>query len=71
MCKSFPFYDGGNVFRSISDILHPQPITPTGNFVEDVNAQNLRVRWSHTVGLGFRFEDAAGRRAGGRLWLSA
>jgi outer membrane protein insertion porin family len=55
-----PFYDGGNVFRSISDILHPQPITPTGNFIEDVNAQNLRVRWSHTVGLGFRFKTPLG-----------
>jgi outer membrane protein assembly factor BamA len=55
-----PFYDGGNVFRSISDMLHPKPITPTGNFVEDINAQNLRVRWSHTVGLGFRFKTPLG-----------
>jgi outer membrane protein insertion porin family len=55
-----PFYDGGNVFRSIQDILHPQPITPTGNFINDVNAQNLRVRWSHTVGLGFRFKTPLG-----------
>ena len=55
-----PFYDGGNVFRSISDIVHPKPITPSGNFIEDVNAQNLRVRWSHTVGLGFRFKTPLG-----------
>ena len=55
-----PFYDGGNVFRSISDIFHPQPITPTGHFLVDVNAQNLRVRWSHTVGLGFRFKTPLG-----------
>lgn len=55
-----PFYDGGNVFRSMSDILHPQPITPSGNFLEDLNAQNLRVRWSHTVGLGFRFKTPLG-----------
>lgn len=55
-----PFYDGGNVFRSISDIFHPKPITPTGNFVEDVNAQNLRVRWSHTLGLGFRIKTPLG-----------
>jgi len=55
-----PFYDGGNVFRSISDILHPKPITPTGNFVDDVNAQNLRVRWSHTAGLGFRIKTPLG-----------
>jgi len=55
-----PFYDGGNVFRSIKDILHPQPITPTGNFIDDVNAQNLRVRWSHTVGMGFRLKTPLG-----------
>jgi outer membrane protein insertion porin family len=55
-----PFYDGGNVFRSLADIFHPRPFVPTGNFVEDVNAQNLRVRWSHTVGLGFRFRTPLG-----------
>jgi outer membrane protein insertion porin family len=55
-----PFYDGGNVFRSLSDVFHPQPITRTGNFVDDVNAQNLRVRWSHTVGLGFRVKTPLG-----------
>ena len=58
--QAVPFYDGGNVFRSISDMLHPKPFTPTGNFVEDINAQNLRVRWSHTVGLGFRFKTPLG-----------
>lgn len=55
-----PFYDGGNVFRSIGDIFSRKPITPSGNFVDDVNAQNLRVRWSHTVGLGFRFKTPLG-----------
>ena len=55
-----PFYDGGNVFRSIGDLFHPKPITPTGNFLNDVNAQNLRVRWSHTVGLGFRIKTPLG-----------
>ena len=55
-----PFYDGGNVFRNISDIFHPKPITPTGNFVDDVNARNLRVRWSHTLGLGFRIKTPLG-----------
>lgn len=55
-----PFYDGGNVFRSISDIFHPKPITPTGNFVQDVNLQNLRARWSHTVGVGFRVKTPLG-----------
>src|SRR6202035_1296855 len=51
-----PFYDGANVFHRISDILHPKPITPTGKFIDDVNAQNLRVRWSYTLGFGFRFK---------------
>lgn len=55
-----PFYDGGNVFRSMSDLAHPKPIIPSGNFIEDVNAQNLRVRWSHTVGVGFRFKTPLG-----------
>ena len=55
-----PFYDGGNVFRSIGDVFHPKPITPTGNFLEDINAENLRVRWSHTVGFGFRFKTPLG-----------
>ncbi len=55
-----PFYDGGNVFRSLSDVFHPKPITRTGNFVDDVNAQNLRVRWSHTLGLGFRLKTPLG-----------
>jgi outer membrane protein insertion porin family len=55
-----PFYDGGNVFRSIGDIFHPKPITPTGSFIDDVNAQNLRVRWSHTLGLGFRIKTPLG-----------
>jgi len=55
-----PFYDGGNVFRSVGDIFRPKPITPTGNFIADVNAENLRVRWSHTVGFGFRFKTPLG-----------
>jgi outer membrane protein assembly factor BamA len=55
-----PFYDGGNVFRSISDIFHSTPITPTGNFVQDVNLQNLRARWSHTAGIGFRIKTPLG-----------
>ena len=58
--QAVPFYDGGNVFRSIGDIFHRKPITPSGNFLEDINAQNLRVRWTHTVGLGFRFKTPLG-----------
>ena len=55
-----PFYDGGNVFRGLGDVFHPKPITRSGNFLADVNAQNLRVRWSHTVGLGFRVKTPLG-----------
>ena len=55
-----PFYDGGNVFRSPGDIFHAQPIVRTGNFLEDVNAQNLRQRWTNTVGLGARFKTPFG-----------
>jgi outer membrane protein insertion porin family len=55
-----PFYDGGNVFRSIADLFHPKPPAPTGNFLEDVAAQNLRVEWSHTVGVGIRVKTPLG-----------
>jgi outer membrane protein insertion porin family len=55
-----PFYDGGNVFRSPGDIFHAKPIVPSGNFLEDVNAQNLRQRWTNTVGLGARFKTPFG-----------
>ena len=55
-----PFYDGGNVFRSPGDIFHAQPIVRTGNFLEDVNAQNLRQRWTNTLGLGARFKTPFG-----------
>ncbi len=55
-----PFYDGGNVFRSASDIFHAKPIVRTGNFLEDINAQNLRQRWTHTAGLGFRVKTPFG-----------
>ena len=55
-----PFYDGGNVFRSVGDIFNRTPIVPSGNFIQDLNAQNLRVRWTNTVGVGFRFKTPLG-----------
>ena len=55
-----PFYDGGNVFRDAGDIFHPKPIVRTGSFVDDVNAQNLRERWTNTVGLGARVKTPFG-----------
>jgi outer membrane protein insertion porin family len=44
--QAVPFYDGGNVYRRVSDIFsrHPRP-------GED---PNLRAHWTNTVGLGFR-----------------
>lgn len=47
-----PFYDGGNVFRSVRDIFRrdPQP---------GVNP-NLQAKWTHTVGLGLRFKTPFG-----------
>jgi hypothetical protein len=35
-------------------------IRPTGNFLEDLNAQNLRMHWTNTVGLGFRIKTPLG-----------
>jgi outer membrane protein insertion porin family len=50
-----PFYDGGNVFRRISDLFKPRSANP--NDIEDFN---LRARWTSTVGLGFRFKTPIG-----------
>ena len=58
--QAVPFYDGGNVYRSISDVFHPKPIIPTGNFIDDVNAQNLRMHWTNTIGMGFRLKTPFG-----------
>lgn len=50
-----PFYDGGNVFRRVSDIFNP-PDVPAN----DVFRQNLRALWTHTVGLGLRIKAPIG-----------
>ena len=56
-----PFYDGGNVFRRASDIFgHAKSTPPTGNFLDDINAQNLRAHWTNTVGLGIRIKTPFG-----------
>ena len=54
-----PFYDGGNVFRRVGDIFGRNDRRPG----EDLNQRNLRVEWSHTVGLGFRFRTPLGALA--------
>jgi len=56
-----PFFDGGNVYRRPGDIFgHAKPTTPTGNFLDDLNAQNLRAHWTNTVGAGIRIKTPFG-----------
>jgi outer membrane protein insertion porin family len=45
-----PFYDGGNIYRSAKDIFG-------GKSTDDAN---LRQRWTHAVGLGFRVKTPFG-----------
>jgi outer membrane protein insertion porin family len=47
-----PFYDGGNVFRSVGDIF--------GRDLKPGEDPNLLVRWTHTVGLGIRIKTPIG-----------
>jgi outer membrane protein insertion porin family len=54
-----PFYDGGNVFRRVGDIFKP-PTVPPG----DVELQNQRAVWTHTIGLGFRLKTPVGGEFG-------
>ena len=51
-----PFYDGGNVFRRVGDIFGRNDRAGT----IDINQRNLRVQWSHTVGLGLRVKTPIG-----------
>jgi outer membrane protein insertion porin family len=53
--RAVPFYDGGNVFRRVGDIFNPPDVPPN-----DVFRRNLRVLWSHTVGLGLRLKTPVG-----------
>jgi outer membrane protein insertion porin family len=57
--RAVPFYDGGNVFRRVSDIFNPPDVVPN-----DVVSQNLRAVWSHTVGLGLRLKTPIGGEFG-------
>ncbi len=54
-----PFYDGGNIFRRVSDIFNPSEVA-----ANDVFRRNLRAVWSHTVGLGFRLKTPIGGEFG-------
>ncbi len=57
--RAVPFYDGGNVFRRVSDIFKPSNAA-----AKDVFGQNLRAVWTHTVGLGFRLKTPIGGEFG-------
>ncbi|MCY7375708.1 MAG: BamA/TamA family outer membrane protein [Pyrinomonadaceae bacterium] len=59
LLRAVPFYDGGNVFRRVSDIFNPADVP-----ANDVFRQNLRSVWSHTVGLGFRVKTPIGGELG-------
>ncbi len=57
-----PFYDGGNVYRRIGDLFgksDPTPVPP-GDVLAFIKAENLKTRWSNTVGLGFRWTTPFG-----------
>ena len=57
--RAVPFYDGGNIFRRVSDIFNPPEVA-----ANDVFRRNLRAVWSHTVGLGFRIKTPIGGELG-------
>jgi outer membrane protein assembly factor BamA len=57
-----PFYDGGNVFRRVSELFgksDPEAVPPA-NLIDAINAINLRTHWTNTVGLGFRWQTPLG-----------
>jgi outer membrane protein insertion porin family len=53
--RAVPFYDGGNVFRRVGDIINPPDIP-----ANDVFRQNLRALWTNTVGFGLRVKTPIG-----------
>jgi len=57
--RAVPFYDGGNVFRSVKEMFNP-PDDPTN----DPFRHNLRALWTHTVGLGLRIKTPIGGEFG-------
>jgi outer membrane protein assembly factor BamA len=55
-----PFYDGGNVFRRVSDLFTKRKTLNTTDLIEQINDANLRAHWTNTVGLGFRIQTPFG-----------
>ena len=53
--RAVPFYDGGNVFKNPREIFNPSDSDPT-----NVNVENLRAVWTHTVGFGIRIKTPVG-----------
>jgi len=59
--QAVPFYDGGNVYRRIGDLFGKTDNTPPPtDLLAAITAANLKVRWTHTVGLGFRLQTPFG-----------
>lgn len=57
--RAVPFYDGGNVFRSATEIFKPREVSET-----DAYRRNLRATWTHTIGLGLRLKTPVGGEFG-------
>jgi outer membrane protein insertion porin family len=55
-----PFYDGGNVFRRVGDIFGRKSTSNALTVGDQITADNLRAKWTHTVGLGFRIKTPIG-----------
>jgi len=55
-----PLYDGGNVFRRVSNLFGKHEKPDTTNSLSLINSLNLRSHWTHTVGLGFRIQTPLG-----------
>jgi outer membrane protein insertion porin family len=60
--QAVPFYDGGNVFRRVGDLFGKSDSTavPPGDILAVIKAENLKARWTSTVGLGFRWQTPFG-----------
>jgi outer membrane protein insertion porin family len=60
--QAVPFYDGGNVYRRVGDLFGKTDTTPVppGDLLAAINAANLKVNWTHTLGLGFRLQTPFG-----------
>jgi outer membrane protein insertion porin family len=55
-----PFFDGGNVFRRVSDLFGKHEPLDRTNVTTLINSANLRSHWTNTVGVGFRIQTPVG-----------